>query len=95
MPKPIIGIIGAGTLGTTLGRLFVLAGYSVLISGSGSADKIRLIIDVLVPGAKALTNQEVSEQADIIILALPISKYQELDTDLLEDKLVIDAMNYW
>ena len=95
MLKPIIGIIGAGTLGTTLGRLFVSAGYSVLISGSGSADKIRLIIDVLVPGAKALTNQEVSEQADIIILALPISKYQELDTDLLEDKLVIDAMNYW
>lgn len=95
MTKPTIGIIGAGKLGTSLGKLLVEAGYPVLISGSESADKIQLIIEILVPGAQALTTPEVIQQADIVILALPLSKYRQIDPVLLENKTVIDAMNYW
>ena len=95
MTKPTIGIIGAGKLGTTLGRLLIEAEYPVLISGSGSAEKIQLTIEVLVPGAEALTNEEVSERADILVLALPLSKYDQIDPIPLENKIVIDAMNYW
>ena len=95
MNKPIIGILGAGKLGTTLGRLLVRAGYSVLISGSGSAEKIELTTSILVPSSEALTSDEVSERADIVVLALPLSKYQDVNTEPLENKLVIDAMNYW
>lgn len=95
MEKPIIGIIGAGKLGTTLGKKLVETGYPVLISGSESAEKIQLTIDILVPGAESLTNVEVSERADIIVLALPLSKYRQIDSQPLENKVVIDAMNYW
>lgn len=95
MTKPTIGIIGAGKLGTTLGKLLVDADYPVLISGSGSTDKIALTVSVLIPGAQAVTNAELAELSDIIVLALPLSKYQELDAELLKGKLVIDAMNYW
>ena len=95
MNKPIIGILGAGKLGTTLGRLLVGAGYSVLISGSGSAEKIELTTSILVPSSEALTSDEVSERADIVVLALPLSKYQDVNPEPLENKLVIDAMNYW
>lgn len=95
MTKPIIGIIGAGKLGTTLGKLLVEAGYPVLVSGSKSADKIQLTIDILVPGAESLTTEEVSKRADIVVLALPLSKYHQIDTHYLEHKLLIDAMNYW
>ena len=95
MTKPTIGIIGAGKLGTTLGKLLVDADYPVLISGSGSTDKIALTVSVLIPGAQAVTNAELANQADIIVLALPLSKYQEIDSELLKGKLVIDAMNYW
>ena len=95
MNKPIIGILGAGKLGTTLGRLLVGAGYSVLISGSGSAEKIELTTSILVPSSEAMTSDEVSERADIVVLALPLSKYQDVNPEPLENKLVIDAMNYW
>ena len=95
MTKPIIGILGAGKLGTTLGKLLVEAGYPVLISGSQSAEKIQLTIEILVPGAQSLTTDEVSQQADIVVLALPLSKYKQINPHALEDKLVIDAMNYW
>ncbi len=95
MTKPIIGILGAGKLGTTLGKLLVEANYPVLISGSQSAEKIQLTIDILVPGAESLTTEEVSKRADIIVLALPLSKYTQLDPQLLENTLLIDAMNYW
>lgn len=93
--KPTIGILGAGKLGTILGKLFVNADYKVLIAGSKDPDSISLTIEVLVPGAIPLTKEDVTKQADIIILALPLSKYKSIPTQNLPNKIVIDAMNYW
>lgn len=94
-PLPVIGIIGAGKLGTTLAQLALRAGYAVYISGSGEPDAIALSVRVLAPGAYAVTTQEVIRSSDIVILALPLSKYKTLPPQFFADKLVIDAMNYW
>ncbi|MGO3351496.1 MAG: NADPH-dependent F420 reductase, partial [Lacticaseibacillus paracasei] len=90
-----VGIIGAGKVGIVLAGLALDAGYTVRISGSGSVKKIALTIKTLVPGAIASENADVVANSDIILLAIPLSRYKNIDADLLKGKLVIDAMNYW
>lgn len=90
-----IGIFGAGKLGIVLAQLALKAGFRVLIAGAGDPSKIALAVEVLAPGAIAASSSEVVNQADIIILAIPLGKYTTLNPQEFRGKLVIDAMNYW
>ncbi len=94
-PERRLGIVGAGRVGTTIARAAIAAGYDVAISGSGSAERIALIVDVLAPGARPLTTEEVVHHADLIVLAVPMHRFRRLPRELFAGKILIDAMNYW
>jgi 8-hydroxy-5-deazaflavin:NADPH oxidoreductase len=90
-----LGIVGAGRVGTTIARAAIAAGYDVAISGSGAADRIALIVEVLAPGARPVSTDEAVRRADLIVLAVPMHRFRELPRDLFAGKILIDAMNYW
>ena len=91
-----LGIVGAGKIGTAIARAAVGGGYDVAISGSGAVDRIELIVEVLAPGAHAVTTDEaVVRHADLIVLAVPMHRFRDLSHDLFAGKILVDAMNYW
>jgi len=93
--NPRLGIIGAGRLGTAIAKQSLRAGYDVKVANSRGPDSLRLMTSVLLPGAQAVTVDEVTEGSDIIILAIPLNQYVSLQPDNFTGKIVIDAMNYW
>lgn len=90
-----ISILGAGKVGIVLAQLALKAGYDVYIAGSGAPEKIALSVKILTPGATAATKEEAALKGDIVILALPLSKYSSIPKAELARKLVIDSMNHW
>ncbi len=93
--RPILGILGAGKLGITLAQIGLKSGYQINIASSKNPKKIAMTVNILAPGAKAMTTAEVAKKSDVIILALPLKNLQQIPQAELANKIVIDAMNYW
>lgn len=90
-----LGIIGAGKVGTTLGRLALASGWEVRISASPSRPLQSMIVETMLPGAQLLPEAEVVAGSDIVVLAVPLGKATTIDLASLSGKVVIDAMNHW
>ncbi len=91
----VIGILGAGRVGTALARRALAAGYEVRIASARAPSEIALVMDFVAPGAVPATTEQVIADSDIIMLALPLSKYRSLRPEDFAGKIVVDAMNYW
>ena len=95
MPWPRIAVLGAGHSGPVIARIAVAAGFQVSIAASGDPEKIALITEVLVPGAEPRWAADAVEDADIVVLSIPLHRFPDFDPDLVAGKLVVDVMNYW
>lgn len=94
-PRGTIGILGAGRVGSALARAALAAGFDVRVAGSGAAEDIALLVEVVIPGAQATTATDAVVDADIVIVAVPLHRALTLDPTLLDAQLVIDVTNHW
>ena len=92
---PRLAVLGAGHVGPVIARIAIAAGFHVSIAASGNPEEIALITQVMVPGAAPQWAAEAVQDADIVVLSIPLHKFPGFDPALVADKLVIDAMNYW
>ncbi len=92
---PRVAVLGAGQVGSVIARPAVDAGYDASIASSGDPEDIELISRVLAPGAERRWAIDAVEDADIVVLAIPLHRFAALPPQLLADRLVVDTMNYW
>ena len=94
-PKPKLGLIGSGNVGSNLGRVWAQKGYQVMFSSRDlEADK-RLVAQVAA-NSRAGTPQEAAAFGDVLVFAVPYGALPELGKTLgasLKGKVVIDASN--
>ena len=90
-----LAVLGAGHVGPVIARLAIKAGYPVAIATSGDPADIALITELVIPGAQPRWASDAVAGADIVVLAIPLHRFADLDPSLLSGKIVVDAMNYW
>jgi len=90
-----LAVLGAGHVGPVIARLAIRAGYPVAIATSGDPEAIALITELLIPGAQPRWASDAVADADVVVLAIPLHRFPDIDPGLLGGKLVVDAMNYW
>lgn len=91
----IIGIIGAGHIGSQIARKAVQLGYGVVIGNSRGPETLEGLVAELGPRARAATAAEAGEAGDFAVVTIPLGRYKELPADALAGKVVIDTINYY
>jgi len=90
-----IGIIGAGMIGSTVGKLWTEAGHEVRFA-SRHPEELRPLVDKLGPRASAGTPAEAAAFGDVVMLTVPLAAIPALASDLaavLSGKMVLDTGN--
>lgn len=91
-----IGLLGVGTIGSTLARRLPTAGHDVRVANSRGPETIDA--DLLTSGARAVTAAEAVQDVDVVILSIPLAKLPGIAgllTDLPEETVILDTSNYY
>lgn len=89
-----IGIIGAGEVGSHIAQAALLTGHRVVLANSRGPETLKDLIDELGPNASAATAVEAAQAGDFVIIAVPMKRENDMPTESLADKVVIDTNNY-
>ena len=92
-PRPIVGIIGTGDMGDSLGPRFAELGYSVVYgSRHPDSERSRKLVRETGEYASITTQQAAAQAGDIVVLAVPWPAMRTVATGLgsLDGKIVID-----
>lgn len=89
-----LGLIGSGTIGTTLARLALNGGLDVVLSNSRGAETLADLVAELGPRARAATAAEAAAAGDWVVVSVPFGAYASVPGAPLAGKTVIDTTNY-
>ncbi len=90
-----IGIIGAGMIGSTLGKLWVDAGHEVRVA-SRHPESLKALVTRLGPRASYGTPADAAAFGDVVMLTVPLKAVPDLARDLAPSfagKIVLDTGN--
>ena len=89
-----IGIIGSGSVGATLARLWARAGHQIAIANSRGPESLADLIEEIGPSVQAATAEEAARFGDVVVLAAPFRRPEALPPAVVVmGKIVIDTMN--
>lgn len=91
----LIGIVGAGMIGSTVAKLWVDAGHAVLVASRHPED-LQELVTRLGSRASAGTPADAAAFGEIVVLTVPLRAMTKLASDLapaLAGKIVIDTCN--
>ena len=66
-----LGLIGSGSIGSTVARLAVDAGHDVVLSNSRGPETLAALAAELGPQARAATGAEAAEAGDLVLVSIP------------------------
>jgi len=92
-----IGVIGAGSLGATVGRLWVKAGHEVMFS-SRHPEELEAMARELGSRASVGLPARAAEFGAVLLLAVPFMALPQVGRDLhhsYKGKIVLDSTNPW
>jgi 8-hydroxy-5-deazaflavin:NADPH oxidoreductase len=93
--KMKIGIVGSGSVGGTLGAVWVKAGHEVMFS-SRNIEHDKALAAKLGPKARAGTPREAAAFGEVLMVSVPYRALPEVGKDLaglIKGKVVIDTCN--
>jgi 8-hydroxy-5-deazaflavin:NADPH oxidoreductase len=88
-----IGIIGAGMIGSTVGKLWVDAGHEVKFA-TRHPEELAPLVEKLGNRASAGTSAEAAAFGDVVMITIPLVALPQLSRELsLDGKVVLDTSN--
>ncbi|WP_433214834.1 NADPH-dependent F420 reductase [Microtetraspora malaysiensis] len=90
----VIGIVGAGEVGSQIARAAIANGYDVVIANSRGPETLKDLIDELGPSARAATAADTAAAGEFAVVAVPLKVVNNMPAEELAGKIVLDTNNY-
>ncbi|MEV0848934.1 NAD(P)-binding domain-containing protein [Streptomyces sp. NPDC049954] len=90
----VIGIIGAGEVGSQIARAAIASGYDVVIANSRGPETLQDLVDELGPSARAAIAADAAAAGEVAVVAVPLKVVNDMPARELAGKIVLDTNNY-
>ena len=81
MQRPLVGVVGAGRVGSVIAARLRHQGLDVVVSARSAASRLR--VETTVPGVEVLAPVDVARRADVLVLSVPDDELVRVTEELV------------